>query len=111
MRRPEREIGGSVTTEAGGYSENALGYSFNRGGLNNQKLALFGLFLKAYREGPPRIVLPNLVLFNQITFNHPPVPIDQAFHIGPLLEFAARHGLEVLDEAPRGDEGAWDYFH
>jgi len=91
--------------------KNPLGYFFNQGGLNNQKLALLGLFLKASQEGSRPIVLPNLLLFDQITFNHVPVPLDSALQIAPLREFAARHGIEILDVSPQGDRGAWDYFH
>jgi hypothetical protein len=91
--------------------ENTLGYSYNRGGLNNQKLALFGLFLKAFREGPRRLILPSFLVFDIASYNHVPVPFDQALQPGPLSDFAARHGIEVLDISPRGDQGGWDYFH
>jgi hypothetical protein len=92
-------------------NDNALAYFCNKGGLNNQKLALFGLFLKAFHEGPRRIVLPNLLLFDQVSFNHRPVPFDQGMRRGTLRDFAARHGIEILDLPPQGDEGGWDYFH
>jgi hypothetical protein len=91
--------------------DNALGYAYNRGGLNNQKLALLGLCLKAYRGGPRRIVLPDLLLFDQVTFNHRPMPLSEALEIRPLLEFLDRHDIEVLPLSPRGDKGGWGYFH
>ena len=100
-----------MVTEDLSLPENTLGYSYNRGGLNNQKLALFGLFLKAFREGPRRLLLPNFLLFDIVSFKHVPIPFDQALRPGPLRDFAARHGIEILDISPRGDEGGWEYFH
>ncbi len=102
---------GSMTSEASVLPAATLGYTFNRGGLNNQKLALFGLFLRAFREGPRRIVLPDLILFDQVTFNHVRVPISDGFRLEELRAFAARNEIEILDHAPCGDRGAWDYFH
>jgi hypothetical protein len=100
-----------MSYEAVPQAPNPLGFAYNRGGLNNQKLALFGLFLKAFREGPRQIVLPDLLLFDQVSFNHVPVPIDRGVRLDPLREFAARHDVEILDLPARGDEGGWDYFH
>ena len=92
--------------------DSTLGYSYNQGGLNNQKLALYGLFFKAFRDGPRRIILPDLLLFDQVSFNHLPVPLDHVLQPAPLREFAARHEIEVLDSPPRGGkEAGWDYFH
>ena len=116
-RAPEREYKlfqlkvPPMQSEAHNLPDNSLGYFFNRGGLNNQKLALFGLFLKAYREGPRRIVLPNFIIFDQVTFNHLPISIERAFEVDQLRDFAARHGIEVVDAPPGGDHGGWDYFH
>lgn len=91
--------------------DNTLGYSYNMGGLNNQKLALFGLFLKAHREGPRQIVLPDFLVYDMVSYNHIPVPLDQALRLDPLRDFAARHGIEILDISPRGDKGGGVYFH
>ena len=104
-------MGSTMATENSSLPENTLGYSFNRGGLNNQKLALYGLFLKAYREGPRRVVLPDVILFDQVTFNHLQIPIERAFQLDPLRNFAARHGVEIAPTPPCGDRGGWDYFH
>jgi hypothetical protein len=104
-------MAGTMATETSNLPDNTLGYFFNGGGLNNQKLALFGLFLKAHRDGPRRVVLPNVILFNQITCNHVQLPIESAFQINPIRCFAARHGIEILNISPRGDHGGWDYFH
>ena len=67
--------------------ENTLGYFYAGNGLNNQKIALFGLFLKAWQEGPRRVVLPNLLVFDQLSSNHIPIRLDEAFQSGPLRDF------------------------
>lgn len=92
----------------------ALSYRYNGGGLNNQKLALFGLFLKAWRDGPRRVILPDLRLFDHRLSdlsNYGLITFNEALQRGPLRAFAARHGIEILDLPPQGDEGGWDYFH
>ncbi|WP_207179622.1 O-fucosyltransferase family protein [Methylobacterium indicum] len=91
--------------------DQALGYSYNRGGINNQKIALLGLFLAAVTEGPRRVVLPDIVIFDQITFVHKRVPIATAFDVARLRDFAESVGVAILDRPPAGDEGGWDYFH
>ena len=101
----------NMAVEDPGVPENALSYAYNGGGVSNQKLALLGLFLKSFREGPLRVVLPDFVIFDQVRFNYPRVAVKTVFEDGPLHDFATRHGIEVLDIPPRGDEGGWDYFH
>jgi hypothetical protein len=93
------------------FPENCLGYSYNLGGLNNQKLALFGLFLKAYREGPRRIILPDLLVYDIASFKHVPIPIGRALQVGPLQEFATKYLIEILDIPACGDKGGGGYFH
>ncbi|QRE73080.1 O-fucosyltransferase family protein [Methylobacterium aquaticum] len=88
-----------------------LCYAFNRGGINNQKIALLGLFLKAMAAEDRRIVLPDIVIFDQITFIHKRVPISAAFDVGRLRDFAEAVGVTILDRAPEGDEGGWEFFH
>lgn len=89
----------------------ALCYAYNRGGISNQKIALLGLFLKAATEGPPRIVLPDLVIFDQITFVHHRVPIATVFDMTRLAEFADTVGVTIVEGGARGDEGGWEYYH
>lgn len=91
--------------------DDTLGYAYNGGGLNNQKLALLGLCLKAWRDGPRRVILPDLYVFDITTFNHRPVPLATALETAPLREFLARQGIEVAPGPPRGDKGGWWYFH
>src|SRR5262249_52300758 len=101
-----------MASEDSSLPEGTLGYSYNRGGLNNQKLALFGLFLKAVQEGPRRIVLPNFILFDIVSYNYIPIQFDQVWRSRPLRDFAARHGIEIVDISPRGTvDVSWDYFH
>ena len=88
-----------------------LGYYFNRGGLNNQKLALLGLCLKASLEGPRRLILPKLIQFNQKTMSDTPVDLSRYINLEVFRDFLERRGIEVLDLEARGEEGGWDYFH
>ena len=41
-------------------------YAYNRGGINNQKIALFGLYLMSLHREPHRLVLPDLCCFDQM---------------------------------------------
>ena len=91
--------------------ENAQGYFYSWAGISNQKLALFGLFLKALREGPRRIVLPHFLVFDQVRRAHRLVPLETVMRADTLRDFATRQGIEVLDLSPRGEKGNWDYFH
>jgi SAM-dependent methyltransferase len=108
------EVAVATVLQDADLAQNALSYRYNGGGLNNQKLALFGLFLKAWRDGPRRVILPDLRLFDHRLSdlsNYGLITFDEALQRGPLRAFAARHGIEILDLPPQGDEGGWDYFH
>jgi len=92
---------------------NALGYPYNPdniSGLNNQKQALFGLFLKACREGPRRVVLPYFVSHDTAAYKSTPIQFDQVWQPRPLRDFAARHGIEIVDISPSGDKDAYGYY-
>ncbi len=91
--------------------DQAHGYSYNRGGISNQKIALLGLFLKAMTGENRCVVLPDIVIFDQITFIHKRVPIATAFDVARLRDFAESIGVTILDRDPAGDEGGWEYFH
>lgn len=92
-------------------SRNALGYPYLIAGLNNQKLALFGLFLTAVREGRRRISLPEFVLFHQASSGRDTVPLERAFELEPLRDFAKRHDIALSKSPPEGTEQqGWKCF-
>lgn len=88
-----------------------LTYGHNRGGLNNQKLALLGMFLTARRTGVRRIILPEFFSADPNRFSGRAVPFDQVFNAARVAEFAARYDLEVVPDTPPDDEGGWDFFN
>lgn len=73
-----------------------LGYFFSPSGLNNQKLALLGLVLRAITEGPRRMTLPALCNYDLRNGGRVPVPLGQVFNVQPLAAFLARRGVEIL---------------
>lgn len=87
----------------------ALQYVCNTGGLNNQKWALFGLFLAAQRSGRP-LVLPDFCALDPRRNVADRVAIGRVFDLAPLRDFAARHGIAVLDAPPGGEVGGWEHF-
>jgi len=88
----------------------ALGYFFNHGGLTNQKLALLGLFLRAFETGKP-LVLPAMSIKDIAANTEIPIPFADVFDITWLSAFAAKHGVKVLTDDPaQYPIGGWDYF-
>lgn len=86
-----------------------LGYLYNNGGLNYQKMTLLGLFLRAWRQGTRRVMLPDWYSLDTVSSNSAPVPFADVMRIEPLRDFAARYGIEIIDGPPRGEPGGWDY--
>lgn len=86
-----------------------LGYFYNHGGLNNQKMALVALLLQAIRERKA-VNLPYIHNRDQTTTEEYLVRIEDVFDIGRILAFGQRHGLTILNECPGGVRGGWDYF-
>ncbi len=90
--------------------EAPLGYYYNNGGLNNQRLALLGLFLRA-KEWKRAIVLPEMSIKNIAADSQLPAPLQDFFDLPRLLDFAQRHGIDVsLDDPANLPTGGWDYF-
>ena len=87
----------------------ALSYSYNNGGLNNQKLALLGLFLEGART-TSSIILPDLFNFDQASDKKETVPLRDVYRIEPLMAFAGRHGINIRPAAVTGEIGGWDFF-
>lgn len=86
-----------------------LSYLYNSGGLNNQKLALLGLFLSAREYNKP-LVLPNMFVLDHVSKLPREVAFSSAYSLHDMQIFAERHDIEILDRAPEGEIGGWDYF-
>ncbi len=88
-----------------------LGYNYNDGGLNNQKLALFGLFLTGLKTKKP-IVLPNMNIKNISANTNTPIPLNDVFEISYIIEFAKKHNIVLVDiDQNTLKVGGLDYFH
>lgn len=95
-----------------------IGYDFNDGGINNQKLALIGLLFEASKKeiGDRLVYLPDIWSRDQgdkISSVH---AFSDVFWIAPIEAFCQRWGIE-LTERPREfstDDriirGGWTYF-
>ncbi|HET6608709.1 MAG TPA: hypothetical protein VFG62_18685 [Rhodopila sp.] len=105
-------------------SPDALGYIYNNGGLNNQKLTLFGLF-KAAKDQQRPVRLPDFFLHDQAAVvadreahqrglnprrEDRRIAFNQIYHPEPLRSFAAAEGIELIEGAADGDPGGWTYF-
>lgn len=88
-----------------------LSYGHNRGGLNNQKMALLGMFLTARRTGVRRVILPEFFSTDPNRFSGRALPFDSVFDMSRLRDFAAGYGIEIVPDAPVDEEGGWDYFN
>ena len=86
-----------------------LGYLFNHGGLNNQKMALLALMLSGIKAGQA-VNLPYIYNRDQRTSEEFLVEIKEIFDVDRIGNFANRHGLTVRKECPSGIRGGWDYF-
>lgn len=87
-----------------------LHYGYNPGGLNNQKLALLGLFLAARRAGPRRIMLPDCYAADPNMLSGHVVAFDTVFDTNRVCDFAKKFDIEIVPGAPRDTAGGWDYF-
>jgi hypothetical protein len=105
---------GDVLVEAASYSEERthlepIGYPELNLGLNNQKFALFGIFIKAHALKRP-LVLPSFCNFDAAEGNHQIVPLDKVYSLPSLMRFADAFGLEILDQPPVQSENGWNCF-
>jgi hypothetical protein len=87
-----------------------LGYRDGSAGINNQKLALLGLFATAWQFGPRRVALPLITDFDVSAAVKARVPFGEAFDPIVLRRFASRLGIEAITmpQPPPGRFG--DYF-
>lgn len=95
-------------------STRALSFRYNNGGLNNQKLALLGLFVKAVETKAP-IILPDLYNLDHTDESQcKTFKFQELYDIESLRLFASRHEVTILDqvdqETPEYDVGGWEFF-
>ncbi|HET6305569.1 MAG TPA: hypothetical protein VFG12_00180 [Rhodopila sp.] len=90
-------------------TQGILGYWYNHGGLNNQKMALIGLILSGIRDRMP-INLPYIYNKDLRTEAEHLVRVEDVFDLDAIRDFASRHGVTVHAECPCGERGGWDYF-
>jgi hypothetical protein len=90
-------------------SPGALGYWYNHGGLNNQKMALVGLILSGIRDRRP-INLPYIYNKDLRTEQEYLVRLENVFDLSHIQDFAGQHGVTVHSACPSGERGGWDYF-
>jgi hypothetical protein len=90
-------------------AQGVLGYWYNHGGLNNQKMALVGLILSAIRDRRP-VNLPYVYNKDLRTEQEHLVRLENVFDLDAIRDFAGRHGVPVHSACPSGERGGWDYF-
>ena len=90
-------------------SDRPLGYGFNDGGLNNQKLALLGLFLEAQRTGRP-LALPSFFNLDHAGGTRDPVSFATVYRQDVFLSYLQSAGV-ISADIPVDPEGrGWDFF-
>jgi hypothetical protein len=89
---------------------NTLGYLYNHGGLNNQKMAFLGLLLESIRQCQP-VTLPYIYNKDQRTEAETLARFEDVFDPAPIAAFAAAHGVPITPGPPTGIRGGWDRFH
>lgn len=72
-----------------------IGYSFNTGGLNNQLLALLGLFYRAY-DGRKAVVLPMMTVKDHVLNQARRISFGEVFDTDDIKRLAKAYGLSVL---------------
>ncbi len=88
----------------------AIGYSYNDGGINNQKLALLGL-LEVAREINLPVVLPRICIMDQVSESRRTVEFGRVFSERDIINFANKYNINIVDGDPDGmPQGGWEYF-
>jgi hypothetical protein len=89
---------------------NAIGYPELSLGLNNQKLALFGLFSMAQVQKRP-LTLPQFCKFDAMNeANRHLVPLGEVYSVPHLKRFAGVFGLQIIDGPPAATQDGWNSF-
>jgi hypothetical protein len=87
----------------------AIGYPELSLGLNNQKLALFGLFSTAQTQKRP-LTLPQFCKFDAVNSNHQLVALGEVYSVPHLKRFAGVFGLQIIDGPPASTQDGWSSF-
>jgi hypothetical protein len=90
-------------------SPRALGFLYNHGGLNNQKMAIAGLLVSAI-ENRLTVNLPYIYVKDQRTDDEYLARFQDVFELDAIAEFGRRHGIAINEEYSSGVRGGWDYF-
>jgi hypothetical protein len=87
-----------------------IGYGNCHLGLNNQKIALFGLFYRAYENRVP-VVLPDIEIFDATGMTSGRFAFDRVFYIDNIRKFAGTYGIEIASaNSPYDDVNGWASF-
>src|ERR1700758_4366949 len=89
-------------------SAQALGFLYNHGGLNNQKMAIAGLLLSAIESRRP-VRLPYVYIRDQRIADEYLARFQDIFELDAVAELGRRHDFMINDAAPGGDRGGWEY--
>jgi len=87
----------------------ALGFLYNHGGLNNQKMAIAGLLVAAI-EKRLAVNLPYIYLKDQRTDDEYLARFQDVFELDAIDDFAKRYDLSINHGGASGVRGGWDYF-
>jgi hypothetical protein len=90
-------------------SPGVLGYWYNHGGLNNQKMALVGLIMSGISK-QQAINLPYIYNKDLRTEQEYLVRSENVFDLASIRDFTGRHGVTVQSACPSGQRGGWDCF-
>jgi hypothetical protein len=100
----------SSQAEAAPDSPQAVGFLYNHGGLNNQKMAIVGLFLAAI-ERRSAVNLPYIYVKDQRTDDEYLAKFQDVFEFDAIAAFGRRHGVAVDPVRASGVRGGWEYFN
>lgn len=90
-------------------SAQAVGFLYNHGGLNNQKMAIAGLLLSGI-EHRLAVNLPYIHVRDQRTEEEYLANFQDVFELDAVEEFGRRHDIEINHGCPSGVRGGWDCF-
>lgn len=87
-----------------------IGYSYNNGGLTNQKWALLGLLKHAWQANEP-VSLPMMLIKDHVTKKDRTVPFAEVFDLPSMLEFGRKYGVAISTaDCSHLPMGGWNFF-
>ncbi|MHB1305304.1 MAG: hypothetical protein ACYCZB_17875 [Acidiphilium sp.] len=84
-------------------------YLYNPGGLNNQKLALFGLLAQAVFWKKP-VCLPLLLTTPVDRECINTIPLEELYYISEILSFCEENGIDVKGKTAKNEGDSWHFF-